>query len=147
MDEIYEPDETNGSVEQIQAQEQPQRWTWLGSPKYPGADKYSDGISDLFEFGNETDTDDLISVDIDRDIVDAGNDGTLNDLVDVTEQDIMGDDNGQQSLNYEPEADVYGGQSPLDENPLPQRRLTRTPPKRVFRSRPPMRSQMGGMRG
>ena len=65
-------------------------WQWIGSPDRPEAQKSVDGISDLFEFKNEADTDDLVSVDVDRDIVDADADGSLDSLVTVTEEDIMG---------------------------------------------------------
>jgi hypothetical protein len=65
-------------------------WQWIGSPDRPEAQKSVDGISDLFEFKNEADTDDVVSVDVDRDIVDADADGSLDSLVTVTEEDIMG---------------------------------------------------------
>jgi len=69
------------------------KWNWIGSPSRPEAKKYKDGISDLFEvnFDNDLeDVNDLVTVDIKRDVVDAGHDGTLDDLVDVFPEDIIG---------------------------------------------------------
>lgn len=76
--------------------EQESGWGWVGSPDHPDAKKSSDGISDLFELDDDPDTDDLISVDMEHDIID----GDLSDITDVTEEDVMGED-------------IYG-QSPLD---------------------------------
>jgi hypothetical protein len=76
-------------------------WDWIGSPSRPEAQEESDGISDLFRVTDEDvgasdeDLSDLTDVDIERDIVDADDDGSLDDLVTVTEADIMGDDIGQ----------------------------------------------------
>ena len=67
-------------------------WNWIGSPSRPEAKK-GDGISDLFRTDFDEDMDDvndLVTVDAARDVVDAGEDGTLDDLVDVFEEDIMG---------------------------------------------------------
>jgi len=65
-------------------------------------EKVDDGISDLFRVDNEPDTDDLVAVDIERDILDANEDGDLSDLTEVSEDDILGDDLGQTALNYKP---------------------------------------------
>ena len=76
-------------------------WNWVGSPDRPEAQEESDGISDLFRVTDEDvgasdeDLSDLTDVDMERDILDADEDGTLDDLVNVTEEDIMGDDRGQ----------------------------------------------------
>lgn len=81
--------------------EQGSKWDWVGSPSRPEAAEHSDGISDLFTVTDEDvgasddDLSDLTDVDMEEDVLDAGPDGTLNDLVDVTEADIMGDELGQ----------------------------------------------------
>lgn len=80
---------------------QPPGWDWVGSPSRSEAQKESDGISDLFRVtdedlgASEEDLSDLTDVDIERDILDADEDGSLDDLVSVTEEDIMGDEIGQ----------------------------------------------------
>ena len=77
------------------------KWDWIGSPSRPEAQGEDDGISDLFRVTDEDvgasdeDLSDLTDVDMEHDILDADDDGTLNDLVDVTEEDIMGDELGQ----------------------------------------------------
>ena len=68
---------------------------WVGSPE---AAKSDDGISDLFEVDSDSDTDDLVSVDMETDIID----GPLDDLTDVSEKDIMGDEIGQVPLEHQP---------------------------------------------
>ena len=81
--------------------EQGSKWNWIGSPDRPEAQKESDGISDLFRVtaedvgASDEDMSDLTDVDIEHDILDADDDGSLDDLVSVTEEDIMGDDLGQ----------------------------------------------------
>lgn len=76
-------------------------WDWIGSPSRPEAQEEDDGISDLFRVdpedvgASDEDLSDLTDVDMENDILDAGPDGTLDDLVDVTEDDIMGDELGQ----------------------------------------------------
>ena len=80
---------------------QPSKWDWIGSPSRPEAKEHSDGISDLFTVTDEDvdageGVEDLVTVDMEKDILDADDDGSLNDLVDVTEEDIMGsEDYGQ----------------------------------------------------
>src|SRR3972149_6068078 len=77
-----------------EVEEQPEgesRPVWVGSDA--ASEKADDGISDLFEFDSEAemeDVDDLVDVDFDEDILDAGEDGTLSDLVDVSREDIIG---------------------------------------------------------
>lgn len=81
--------------------EQSDKWNWIGSPDRLEAKEHSDGISDLFTVNAEDvgasdeDLSDLTDVDIEKDILDADEDGSLDDLVDVTEDDIMGDELGQ----------------------------------------------------
>lgn len=58
-----------------------------------------DGISDLFFVPDDPDTDDVVAVDMDYDIIDADEDGTLDDATTVSEEDIMGDDFGQSPLD------------------------------------------------
>jgi len=79
------------------------RAVWVGAPDTPR--QASDGISDLFEVETEDDTSDLISVDIDKDIIDANEEtGDLSDLVEVSEEDILGDEEtGQVPLEYKPD--------------------------------------------
>ena len=76
-------------------EEEEERAVWVGSPE---ASKADDGISDLFEVDTDTDTDDLVSVDMETDIID----GPLDDLTDVSEKDIMGDEIGQVPLEHQP---------------------------------------------
>ncbi len=87
----------------VAKQEQPEqesksRWNWVGSPDRTEAQEESDGISDLFRVtaedvgASDEDLSDLTDVDIERDILDADKDGSLDDLTEVTEADIMGDD-------------------------------------------------------
>jgi hypothetical protein len=77
------------------------KWDWVGSTSRPEAQDTEDGISDLFRVTDEDvgasddDLSDLTDVDMEHDILDADDDGTLNDLVDVTYEDIMGDERGQ----------------------------------------------------
>jgi len=76
---------------------------WVGAPDAPG--QANDGISDLFEVPTEDDTSDLVSVDIERDIIDANEDtGDLSDLVEVSKEDILGDEEtGQVPLEWKPD--------------------------------------------
>lgn len=73
-------------------------WGWIGSPDRPEAQEEDDGISDLFRVtaedvgASDEDLSDLTDVDIERDVLDADEDGSLDDLVVVTEDDIMGSD-------------------------------------------------------
>ena len=86
--------------------EQSSKWNWIGSPDRPEAQETDDGISDLFEVPSDlTDTQDLISVDVEGDIVEANPvTGDLSDLVDVSEEDILGDEEtGQIPLDYKPD--------------------------------------------
>ena len=80
-------------------QEEEPNWDWIGSDTRPEAQEYSDGISDLFEVGNDPDTDDLVSVDTNNDIIDSDTDGSLDSLTAVSEDDIMGDELGQTDLD------------------------------------------------
>ena len=81
--------------------EQGSKWDWIGSPSRPEAQEEDDGISDLFRVTEEDvgasdeDLNDLTDVDMEKDVLDAGPDGSLDDLVDVTEADIMGNELGQ----------------------------------------------------
>ena len=66
-------------------------WKWVGSEREE--EDAPDGVSDLFEVNDEDildDVDSLTDVDMEKDILDAGEDGTLDDLTTVTEEDIMG---------------------------------------------------------
>ena len=80
-------------------------WDWIGSPSRPEAKEHSDGISDLFTVTDEDvessdeALSDLTDVDIEKDILDSDDDGSLDDLVSVTEEDIMGDEMGQRPSN------------------------------------------------
>ena len=90
-------DEEQGQPEQ----ESKPRWDWIGSPSRPEAQESSDGISDLFEIDSDDNTSDLVSVDIEKDIMD----GNLDDLTEVSEEDILGDaETGQIPLEYKPDA-------------------------------------------
>jgi len=85
--------------EQLES-EQGGSWQWIGDNRRPEAQKSSDGLSDLFEVDDDPDTDDVVSVDLEKDIMD----GDLSDVTDVSEADILGDDEaGQTDLNYRPD--------------------------------------------
>lgn len=94
FDPALEPVPAPASVPESQGS----KWDWIGSPDRPEAQEKSDGISDLFTVSAEDvgasdeDLSDLTDVDIEHDILDADEDGSLDDLVNVTESDIMGDD-------------------------------------------------------
>ncbi len=51
-------------------------------------------MADLFEVKQDEilDTKDVITVDPEKDILDSDEDGTLNDLTEVSEEDVMGDE-------------------------------------------------------
>lgn len=79
---------------------------WVGSERRDEAAE-GDGISDLFRVTDEdvgagADVDDLVEVDMEKDVIDAGPDGTLDDLTDVTVADIMGDEEFGQPLTRQP---------------------------------------------
>jgi len=89
--------------EQFASEEQPEQeskpgWEWIGSPSRPEVAERSDGISDLFTVDDDDldageGVDDLVEVDMERDILDADEGtGDLSDLVDVTDEDIMGNE-------------------------------------------------------
>lgn len=91
-----------------------------------------DDLSDLFEVDRDelTDTTDVVRVDMEKDILDADEDGTLDDLVTVTDEDIMGDE-------------MYG-QSPLDTQAVQERKKKEQQVRRpVYPVAPP--PQVGGL--
>jgi hypothetical protein len=98
-------------------------WGWIGAPDHPDAEKYQDGLSDLFEVDTDEindDVDDLVDVDYEKDILDANDNGDLEDLVDVSEADIMGS------------------------APRPRQRRVQPRPRRIVRYQPP--TSLGGFR-
>jgi len=120
------------------------RWESLVSTHHPDAAKHDDGISDLFEVGQEDDTSDLVSVDIDKDIIDTNERGGLDDLTEVSEEDIMGDEEtGQIPLEYTPDDDEM-----IQEfNGARQNRKYRIVPRQATRAyREPPDISMRGMR-
>ena len=131
LEEILRPAEYEPNTGQEQPEEDG-KVSWVGSPATPR--KADDGISDLFETGTkgeEDDLRDLTTVDVDADIIDADPDtGDLSDLTDVTEEDVLGDEDT--------------GQFP-DATPYQQRlRKTRARPVRKTIRRPPPPT-MGGL--
>jgi len=142
IDREEEPimDEDTEEVEEVEERElepepeQPRgegKAVWVGSPD--ASRKSEDGISDLFEVSNkgeEDDLRDLTSVDVDADIIDADPDtGDLSDLTDVTEEDVLGDEDT--------------GQFP-DATPARQRMMKRAKPvRRATRRNLP--TSMGGL--
>lgn len=122
-----------GEPEMEMEEEQPEeqsgsKWEWIGSDKRPEAQEHSDGISDLMEVNegdfDETDgVDDLVEVDFDRDILDANENGDIEDLVNVDMEDIM-------------------GSAPRRTRPAPRRAPSG---RRTIRYIPP--TSMGGTRG
>lgn len=125
---LPESEQEQESATEQEAPEQPQerpesekRIRWLQEPN----DKFSDGISDLFEAPDqeeiEDDMDDLTSVDEETDIID----GPLDDLTDVDlEKDIMG-----------------------FEGTEPRQPRYRSAPRKAIRPRYEPPTSLGGMRG
>ena len=88
--EPIEQEEFADNVEE-QPAESKSGTVWVGSDAAP--QKKDDGISDLFDLDVEAemeDVDDLVDVDFDKDILDANENGDLEDLVNVSQEDIMG---------------------------------------------------------
>jgi len=140
-----QPPERFADEEAQQQQESKPGWDWIGSPSRPEAKKHDDGISDLFEVGNEDDTADLVSVDIDKDIIDTNERGDLSDLTEVSTEDIMGDEEtGQVPLEYTPDDEEM-----LQEfNGQRQQPRYRVAPRVSTRPRyTPPETSLGGMRG
>jgi len=116
--------------EQEQAEESPV--VQFVKPPEP-EEEQGDDMSDLFEVDREelTDTKDVVAVDIEEDILDAGEDGSIEDVTTVTEEDIMGDE--------------FFGQSPLEGSDVQEQK------KKVARARRPVRivrlppQQIGGL--
>lgn len=95
-------------------------------------EKKDDGMSDLFSVDRDelTDTEDVVGVDMEEDILDADEDGSLDSLTTVTEEDIMGDD-------------LYG-QSPLDTSDVQDRKKRVQQIRRpIYPTAPP--PQIGGL--
>ena len=94
--------------------------------------KPKDDMTDLFEVNREelTDTEDLVSVDIKKDIIDGDEEGTLDDITQVTEEDVMGDD-------------LYG------QSPLSGAGTRRSKARKKLQTRQPyiMPSQLSGLNG
>ncbi len=96
---VLPPDESADEVEEQpqETQEDKGKTVWVGAPDAGG--QAPDGLSDLFVVDEDPDTDDLVSVDIENDIID----GDLSDLTEVSEDDILGDELGQTDLDYHPD--------------------------------------------
>ena len=116
------------------SEEQPveeSKWGWVGSDSHPEAKENEDGISDLFKATDQEEIDedmrDLTDVDIEKDVLDADDDGTLDSLTDVTRADVMGDEE-------------------ITEVPR-QPRYRRVAPRRIVRPRYQPPTSAGGMRG
>lgn len=73
---------------------------WIGDASRPEAQE-KDGVSDLFAPETDPDTDDVVNVSVDEDVIDADiPENPLGDLLDTTEDDILGDEEtGQIPLN------------------------------------------------
>ena len=89
------PEQEQLTDEQPPAEEGGSKWDWVGSDKRPEAAEHSDGISDLLEvnegdFDETEGVDDLVDVDFERDILDANENGDIEDLVNVSMEDVMG---------------------------------------------------------
>lgn len=81
--------------------------------------KPKDDFSDLFDAYIEPDTEDVVSVDIDKDVIDTDEDGTIDSLTEVSEEDVMGDELGQSDLDYKPKPRY---------RVVPRRRIRYVPP-------------------
>ena len=94
-----------------------------------------DGTQDLFEVDPDDllDTDDVVGVDMEKDILDADEDGSLDSLTTVTDEDVMGDE-------------LYG-QSPLDTSDVQRRKKKAQQAQVIRRVNYPVTlpSQMGGL--
>lgn len=90
-------------------------------PPQPKEKEQDDDVSDLFEVDRDelTDTKDVVTVDIEEDILDADEEGGLDDVTTVTEEDIMGDE-------------VYG-QSPLEGSDVQEKKKIQQVRKPVYR--------------
>ena len=132
MEEDLENEELVNEQEQSlpEVEEVKPKWQWIGDTERPEAAETEDGISDLFEVNDENDTDDLLRVDVEKDVLDANPEtGGLDDLTEVSETDIMGDEDNQVPLYYKPDK--------------PRQRFRRI--QRIARRETPDTS-MGGMR-
>lgn len=87
----------------------------------PEEEKKGDDMSDLFEVDRKDilDTDDVVAVDVEEDILDADEGGSLDSVVTVTDEDIMGDE------EY--------GQSPLEGSDMQKKKKMLQIRKPVFR--------------
>lgn len=88
------------------------RLQWIGDSR---SAQHSDGISDLYETGTEEDledTEELVEADLDTDILDTDEDGTMDSLVDVPQEEVIG---GRRSTRrrfrptYRPNSPGMGG--------------------------------------
>ena len=121
-------------------------WEWIGDTRRPEAKEHDDGISDLFEVGNnEDDTADLISVDIPKDILDVNERGSLDDLTDVSMEDILGDEEtGQIPLEFTPDEEKQIREFNGENQQQYQKSSGRRP---TSRNRITPDTSLGGMRG
>lgn len=65
------------------------RLQWIGDSR---SATHDDGISDLYETGTEEDledTEELVDVDLEGDILDTDEDGSINSLVDVSSDEVI----------------------------------------------------------
>lgn len=111
--------------------ENPTGQQFIPYPQPVEEEKKKDDMSDLFEVNRDDilDTEDVVGVNMERDILDANEEGNLDDLTTVTDEDIMG-------------SEMYG-QSPLENSVAQKRRKAQQVVKPVYRIVPP--PQVGGL--
>lgn len=98
------PEPTEQPIDEMKQEQETEegKVVWVGSEATPN--KADDGISDLFAAPDleeeDEDVGDLVDVDFERDVLDADEDGTLEDLVNVDREDIVGLPPPQRNLRY-----------------------------------------------
>ena len=119
------------NIPQQSQQPQPQQLEQMPVTEQPEPAKKKDDMADLFNVDRNDllDTEDLIKVDMNRDIIDANSEGDLSDLTEVTKDDVMGDE--------------FYGQTPLDGGSVQRRQKAQPKYKLTQPYTPP--TQIGGL--
>jgi hypothetical protein len=147
-DDAPEPEEpvappTPVPTAEIEPPEPPEeRWTWVGDKSHPD-NQEGDGISDLFKVEDDAisdDPSDVTNVDIEEDVLDADEDGSLDSVVGVDEEDILGEDLGTLDEADEVADDVFEEDisdllEGVDDDPFKEREATKAPVATPARAR------------
>lgn len=124
--------------------EEDKKWKWVGDTSHP--DNVSgDGVSDLFKVEDDyiaDDPSDVTQLDVEEDVLDADEDGSLESVLGVDEEDILGEDlsgelEGEEEVDeavFEPDIDdLLEG---VDDDPFKERETAKSPtPARARRVR------------